>query len=207
MLGTFMVIGDSILAPSISGMIAGIAVVTLVFLFNFQRFGTSKVGYTFAPILSTTGGKTLFADVGNFSVRSIQIMAAVIAIQAMISGTFSIVQRSLSLGCFPRVKVVHTSADHKGQVYIPEVNYFLMLACVAVTFGFKTTEKIGNAYDVLEEAFEETLITRLKELIQEETELQIQLVFANLKVAEKGSETELQMQLVSANLKRLLRRH
>lgn len=72
--------------------------------------------------------------------------AAIIASQAMISGTFSIVSQSLSLGCFPRVKVVHTSAKHEGQVYIPEINYALMVACVIVTYGFKTTEKLGHAY-------------------------------------------------------------
>ncbi|KAM6595054.1 hypothetical protein CsatA_002757 [Cannabis sativa] len=74
------------------------------------------------------------------------ILAAIIASQSLISGTFSIVQQSLSMGCFPRVKIVHTSATHKGQVYIPEVNYLLMLACVAVTLGFKTGVQLGNAY-------------------------------------------------------------
>ncbi|KAF4365470.1 hypothetical protein G4B88_025649, partial [Cannabis sativa] len=74
------------------------------------------------------------------------ILAAIIASQSLISGTFSIVQQSLSMGCFPRVKIVHTSSTHKGQVYIPEVNYLLMLACVAVTLGFKTGVQLGNAY-------------------------------------------------------------
>ncbi|XP_026455756.1 potassium transporter 5-like [Papaver somniferum] len=78
----------------------------------------------------------------------VAVCAAIIASQAMISGTFSIIQQSLSLGCFPRVKVVHTSAKYAGQVYIPEVNYLLMLACVAVTAGFRTTAKIGNAYGI-----------------------------------------------------------
>jgi KUP system potassium uptake protein len=76
----------------------------------------------------------------------VAVLGAIIASQAMISGTFSIIQQSLSLGCFPRVKVVHTSAKYEGQVYVPEVNYLLMLACVAVTLGFRTTAKIGNAY-------------------------------------------------------------
>lgn len=76
----------------------------------------------------------------------VAVAAAIIASQAMISGTFSIIQQSLSLGCFPRVKIVHTSAKYEGQVYIPEVNYLLMIACVGVTIGFRTTEKIGNAY-------------------------------------------------------------
>ncbi|CAL5425864.1 unnamed protein product [Camellia sinensis] len=75
----------------------------------------------------------------------VAVLEAIIASQAMISGTFSIVQQSLSLGCFPRVKIIHTSAKFEGQVYIPEINYLLMLACVVVTAVFRTTAKIGNA--------------------------------------------------------------
>ncbi|XP_019188537.1 PREDICTED: potassium transporter 5-like [Ipomoea nil] len=265
MLGTSMVIGDGVLTPCISVLsavgglkqatskltddtVVWISVAILVCLFMIQRFGTDKVGYTFAPIiclwfisiamigvynlakhdhtvlkavnpkyivdyfrrnkkdawislggvvLAITGTEALFADVGHFSVRSIQISmcsvtypalilaytgqaaflrnhkdlvsdtfyssipksvywpmfgvavaAAIIASQAMISGTFSIIQQSLSLGCFPRVKIVHTSTKYEGQVYIPEVNYLLMVACVAVTLGFKTTARIGNAYGI-----------------------------------------------------------
>jgi K+ transporter len=44
------------------------------------------------------------------------------------------------------VQVVHTSAKYEGQVYIPEINYILMIACIAITIGFKTTTQIGNAY-------------------------------------------------------------
>ena len=76
----------------------------------------------------------------------IAVVAAIIASQAMISGAFAIISQSLSLGCFPRAKIIHTSAKYEGQVYIPEVNYILMIACVLVTWGFKSTTKIGNAY-------------------------------------------------------------
>lgn len=76
----------------------------------------------------------------------VAVLAAVIASQALISGAFSIIQQSLALGCFPRVKVIHTSSKYEGQVYIPEANYVLMIACVAVTAVFKTTVQIGNAY-------------------------------------------------------------
>ena len=64
----------------------------------------------------------------------------------MISGAFSIISQALSLGCFPRVKVVHTSAKHHGQVYIPEVNYMFMVACLVVSAAFRTTENISHAY-------------------------------------------------------------
>ncbi len=62
----------------------------------------------------------------------VAVLAAIIASQAIISGTFSIIQQSLSLGCFPRVKVIHTSTKYEGQVYVPEANYLLMVACIKV---------------------------------------------------------------------------
>ncbi|KAF5199492.1 Low affinity potassium transport system protein kup [Thalictrum thalictroides] len=228
--------------------IVGILVAILIVLFSVQRFGTDKVGYSFAPIiclwftfisgiglynlfkydlsvlrainpkyiidyfkrngkeawislggavLSMTGTEAMFADLGHFSVRSVQISfmgvvcpailcvysgqaayltkfpnhvyeafyssvpdplywptfvvavcASIIASQAMISGAFAIISQSLRLGCFPTVKVVHTSAKYEGQVYIPEINFMIMIACVIVTVSFRTTTQIGNAYGI-----------------------------------------------------------
>lgn len=76
----------------------------------------------------------------------VAVLSAIIASQSLISGAFSIIQQSLALGCFPRVKVIHTSSKYEGQIYIPEVNYMLMIACIAVTAAFRTTEQISNAY-------------------------------------------------------------
>nr|GLL44001.1 potassium transporter 5-like [Ipomoea trifida] len=78
----------------------------------------------------------------------VAVGAAIIASQALISGAFAIISQSLSLGCFPRVKVIHTSAKYEGQVYIPEVNWILMILCVVVTYCFKNTIQIGNAYGI-----------------------------------------------------------
>ncbi|KAJ6429995.1 hypothetical protein OIU84_021413 [Salix udensis] len=49
------------------------------------------------------------------------------------------------MGCFPRVKIVHTSSKIHGQIYIPEINWTLMLLCLAVTVGFRDTKRLGNA--------------------------------------------------------------
>ncbi|WOL17708.1 putative potassium transporter 11 [Canna indica] len=72
--------------------------------------------------------------------------AAIVASQATISATFSIIKQALALGCFPRVKVVHTSKKFLGQIYIPDINWVLMILCIAVTAGFKNQSQIGNAY-------------------------------------------------------------
>ncbi|KAI4381318.1 hypothetical protein MLD38_007399 [Melastoma candidum] len=260
-MGTSMVIGDGVLTPCISVLsaVGGIHQLSLhkqvlvsggilVLLFMVQRYGTDKVGFSFAPIimiwfmfisliglynlfkhdvtvlrafnpyyaidyfkrnghqgwaslggifLCITGTEAMFADLGHFNVPAIQlsfscivfpallmaysgqaaylmkfpqnvgntfydcipspfywptfviaIMAAIIASQAMISGAFAIISQSLSLGCFPRVKVVHTSAKYEGQVYIPEVNYALLIGCIVVNFAFGDPIKIGNAYGI-----------------------------------------------------------
>ncbi|XP_020250340.1 potassium transporter 7 [Asparagus officinalis] len=75
-------------------------------------------------------------------------LAAIVASQAVISATFSIVKQCHALGCFPRVKVVHTSRWIYGQIYIPEINWILMVLCLAVTLGFRDTNLIGNAYGI-----------------------------------------------------------
>ncbi|KAK6931915.1 Potassium transporter [Dillenia turbinata] len=72
--------------------------------------------------------------------------AAIVASQATISATFSIIKQAHALGCFPRVKVVHTSRKFLGQIYIPDINWVLMILCIAVTAGFKNQSQIGNAY-------------------------------------------------------------
>jgi len=75
-------------------------------------------------------------------------LAAVVGSQAVISATFSIVKQCHALGCFPRVKIVHTSRWIYGQIYIPEINWILMVLCVGVTVAFGDTTLIGNAYGV-----------------------------------------------------------
>ncbi|KAK9804634.1 hypothetical protein WJX73_001487 [Symbiochloris irregularis] len=73
-------------------------------------------------------------------------LAAIVASQAMITGVFSIVNQLMSLGCIPRVKVVHTSPDIYGQIFVPEINNMIMVLAVAVVIGFRDSVHLGNAY-------------------------------------------------------------
>ena len=70
----------------------------------------------------------------------------VIASQAVISGAFSLTQQAMQLGYSPRFDIQHTSAQEKGQVYIPEVNWLLMLATVGLVLGFRTSTNLAAAY-------------------------------------------------------------
>jgi KUP system potassium uptake protein len=87
-----------------------------------------------------------FVDKIYWPVFVIATLAAIVASQATITATFSIIKQALAHGCFPRVKVVHTSKKYLGQIYIPDINWILMVLCIAVTAGFKNQSQIGNAY-------------------------------------------------------------
>ncbi len=75
-------------------------------------------------------------------------MAAIIASQALISGAFSLTQQAVQLGYSPRVNIVHTSKTETGQIYIPEVNTALMIGCVLVVLGFRSSSALGAAYGI-----------------------------------------------------------
>ncbi|KAL0890048.1 hypothetical protein Bca101_014031 [Brassica carinata] len=72
--------------------------------------------------------------------------AAIVGSQATISCTYSIIKQAVSHGCFPRVKIVHTSKKFLGQIYCPDINWILMIGCITVTASFKNQTEIGNAY-------------------------------------------------------------
>ncbi|MEW5299674.1 MAG: hypothetical protein WDW36_002665 [Sanguina aurantia] len=74
--------------------------------------------------------------------------ATIVASQALITGSFSIIRQAITLGVFPPLKIYHTGKDVEGQIYIPAVNYTIMLLCIAVVAGFKDTVALGNAYGV-----------------------------------------------------------
>jgi KUP system potassium uptake protein len=147
--------------------------------------------------LVVTGGEALYADMGHFGRKPIQIawfalvlpgltlnyfgqgalllrspesaenlfyllapswalypmvllstMATIIASQALISGAFSLTMQAENLGMLPRMRIVHTSATSFGQIYIPLVNWALMVACIAVVVGFGTSSNLAAAYGI-----------------------------------------------------------
>ncbi len=74
--------------------------------------------------------------------------AAVIASQAIISGAFSLTMQAIQLGYSPRLKVIYTSARIIGQIYVPVVNWVLMLACIGLVLGFRSSSRLAAAYGV-----------------------------------------------------------
>jgi len=74
--------------------------------------------------------------------------AAIIASQALISGTYSLTMHAIQLGYMPRLIIEHTSEHERGQIYMPQVNFTLMIACIGLILGFKSSENLASAYGV-----------------------------------------------------------
>ncbi len=165
------------------------------------RFFQENHGHGFlvlgAVFLVTTGGEALYADLGHFGEKPIQVdwfsivgpslvlqyfgqgalliknpgaahnpfyllapkwalyplvalatIATVIASQAIISGVFSLTRQAIQLGYFPRMQIVHTSTAEIGQVYMPAVNWAVMVATIVLVVSFRSSSNLAGAYGV-----------------------------------------------------------
>ncbi len=90
----------------------------------------------------------LAGPAARYPVVAIATVATVVASQALISGAFSLTRQAVQLGFSPRVTIVHTSGKAEGQIYIPEVNWALMVACIALVFAFKASTALAAAYGI-----------------------------------------------------------
>ena len=239
--------GLKVATPLFTPYVVPLTVVALIALFTMQKWGTTRVGRLFGPLMMTwfitlaalglpqifaephvlaainplhaitfllhhkiagflvlgavvlvvTGGESLYADMGHFGRTPIRIawfslvfpcllinyygqgalllrdasatenpffrlapqwalyplvilatMAAVVASQAVISGSYSLTRQAVQLGYLPRLDVRHTSAREIGQIYVPSVNWVLMFCAIAVVIGFRESTKLAGAYGV-----------------------------------------------------------
>ncbi|MGY3041483.1 KUP system potassium uptake protein [Rhodanobacter sp. TND4EL1] len=150
-----------------------------------------------AVVLAVTGTEALYADMGHFGKRPIQLAwfnfvlpalvlnyfgqgalilhdpdavanpfyhlvprvmlypmialataATVIASQAVISGAFSMTREAMQLGYMPRMRVLHTSHDMAGQIFVPWINWTLLILIVAAVLGFRSSDHLGAAYGI-----------------------------------------------------------
>jgi len=75
-------------------------------------------------------------------------MATIIASQALISGVFSMTRQAIQMGLSPRCKVIPTSSDEAGQVYLPTANWLLMAGTLLVVIMFRTSDALASAYGI-----------------------------------------------------------
>jgi KUP system potassium uptake protein len=107
-----------------------------------------------AYVLTHPGTRTnpFFALAGDGPLRYVLLglsaVAAIIASQALISGTYSLTRQAMQLGYFPRLTVRHTNAEQAGQIYLPFVNVALAILTIAVVLYFQTVARLTTAYGV-----------------------------------------------------------
>jgi KUP system potassium uptake protein len=94
------------------------------------------------PFFLLAPGWALFPMVG------LATAAAIIASQALISGAFSLTQQAIQLGYCPRLDIEHTSHSEMGQVYVPQVNWALMLSTIVIVIGFGSSTALAAAYGI-----------------------------------------------------------
>ena len=165
-----------------------------LFIINNPTMGFFSLA---SVVLVITGGEALYADMGHFGRKPIQVawfgmvlpallinyfgqgalllsnpatienpfyrlapewaiyplvmlstVATIIASQAVISGAFSITQQAMQLGYLPRFEVRHTSESEIGQIYLPAVNWLLLIAVIALVIGFGSSSNIAAAYGI-----------------------------------------------------------
>jgi KUP system potassium uptake protein len=92
------------------------------------------------PFFEMVPGWALYPMVG------LATAAAIIASQALISGSFSLTRQAVQLGYFPRLSIVHTSAKAEGQIFIPQVNTILMVLCITLVLVFQKATNLAAAY-------------------------------------------------------------
>ncbi len=90
------------------------------------------------------------APAGHWTLALVLLSSAAttIASQALISGAFSLTRQAVQLGYFPRVTVKHTASEAEGQIYIPQVNFALAVACIALVLGFRESPRLAAAYGI-----------------------------------------------------------
>jgi len=75
-------------------------------------------------------------------------IATVIASQAMISGIFSLTQQAIQLGYLPRMRIIHTSEETRGRIYLSGINWALMIACMGLVVTFRESSRLAGAYGI-----------------------------------------------------------
>ncbi len=73
-------------------------------------------------------------------------ISTIIASQALISGVYSLTQQAIQLGFTPRMRIIHTSQHAKGQIYMPTVNWIVMLVCLTLVLVFRESSRLADAY-------------------------------------------------------------
>jgi len=125
--------------------IAWLSVVFPALMLNYAGQGATMLG---DPSSVENPFYIMAPEVTRLPLAVLATMATVIASQALISGAFSLTAQAVRLGYLPRLQIKHTSVWERGQIYVPVVNWTLMIACIALVIGFGSSSRLAGAYGV-----------------------------------------------------------
>ncbi|MGH8154363.1 MAG: potassium transporter Kup [Rhodanobacteraceae bacterium] len=114
-------------------------------MLNYFGQGALLISY---PAASSNPFFLAVPEWGLYPMIALATAAAVIASEAVISGSFSIMRQAVQLGFLPRMPIVHTSNEEVGQIYLPWINRFLMILVILVVLGFKSSNALAGAYGI-----------------------------------------------------------
>src|SRR4029079_18433637 len=112
---------------------------------NYLGQGALLLGH---PAAATNPFYLMAPDWARLPLVGIATAATIIASQAVISGAFSVTHQAVQLGFLPRLRTEHTSEKAAGQIYIPAVNWGLLVMVVVLVLGFKESGKLSSAYGI-----------------------------------------------------------
>ena len=90
----------------------------------------------------------LVPDWGLYPLVILSTLATIIASQAVITGAFSLTRQAVQLGLCPRLEIRHTSESEIGQIYIPQVNWLLLVCILVLIYGFRSSDNLASAYGI-----------------------------------------------------------
>jgi len=124
--------------------IAWYAIVFPSLLLNYFGQGANLLAHPQAALANTF--YALFPANALVWIVILATAATVIASQALITGFYSLTQQATQLGYSPRFRIVHTSSEHEGQIYMPVVTGMLAIGCIALVVAFRSSAALGAAY-------------------------------------------------------------
>lgn len=127
-------------------MLAGLWVALPCLILNYFGQGASLLMH--GKSVATNPLYSLVPQWGIYPMVALSAVATIVASQALISGSFSLAQQAVQLGYSPRVSIIHTSEETKGQIYIPEINFLLMVACIGLVLTFQSSSALAAAYGI-----------------------------------------------------------
>lgn len=125
------------------------------YLLSGQSVAGGNIFFSLLPHLSIapslaaslpTWAAGLIVNAPIYTMVLLATIATVIASQALITGAFSLASQAMALDIIPRLNIIHTSHQHKGQIYIPAVNWMLLAGCLILIFIFRSSGNLADAY-------------------------------------------------------------